>query len=140
MGLMDDVTKMAGLAGGGAVSGQGALLEGVVKMLGSGESGGGGGLAGLVQSFQTNGLGDVVASWVGTGQNLPVSADQVTKGLGAGRVEQLAQAAGLPDGVAASALASLLPTIVDRLTPGGAMPQGAQLQSLLGSVKSMLGA
>jgi uncharacterized protein YidB (DUF937 family) len=137
---MDDVTKMAGLAGGGATGGQAALLQGVLHMLSPGSAGAGGGLESVLQGFQKGGLGDIVASWVSTGQNLPVSADQVIQGLGAGRVTQLAQSAGLPEGAAASALASLLPTVIDRLTPGGAVPQGAQLGNLLGSVKSMLGA
>ena len=141
MGLFDEVTKMAGLAGGGAGGGQAALLQSVVQMLGAGDSAaGGGGLANIVQSFQKSGLGDQVASWVSTGKNLPISVDQLVQGLGAGRVKQLAQSAGLPEGAAASVLAGLLPTVIDRLTPGGTVPQQGQLDQLLGSVKSMFGA
>ncbi len=139
MGIFDEVAKAAGMAGGGAAGGQGALLQSVLQMLGSGDSAGGAGLAGIVQGFQKSGLGDTVASWVGTGQNLPISANQITQGLGAGRVQQLAQAAGLPEGAAASALASLLPSIIDRLTPHGALPEQGQLQQLIGAAKSMLG-
>lgn len=137
MGLLDDVTKLAGAASGG-VSGNAALLTGVLQMLGTGASGGG--LAGIVQGFQKAGLGDAVASWVSTGKNLPISADQLQQGLGAGHIQQLAKASGLTEGAAASALAGLLPTVIDRLTPTGAMPQAGQLQQLLATVKTALGA
>jgi uncharacterized protein YidB (DUF937 family) len=57
-----------------------------------------GGLDGLVQSFQQKGLGDVVSSWVSTGQNLPISADQITHVLGSDAVKNLAAKAARPDG------------------------------------------
>lgn len=136
MGLLDDVTKLAGMSGG-AGSGNAALLSGVMQLLGS--TGSGGGLANIVQGFTQNGLGDVVSSWVGKGANLPISADQLQKGLGAGHVKQLAQSAGLSEGAAASALATLLPTVIDKLTPDGAVPQSGQLPGLLSSVRGMLG-
>ena len=137
MGLLDDVTKLAGSAGS-ALPGNSALLKGVLQMLGSSEPGGG--LTNIVQGFQKAGLGDAVSSWVSTGQNLPISAEQLQQGLGAARVQQLAQASGLTEGAAAGALAGLLPTMVDRLTPNGSMPQAGQLQQLLASVKTVLGA
>ena len=136
MGMLDDVTKMAGLSGGG-LAGNAALLQGVLQMLGSG---GAGSLTNIVQGFSKAGLGDVVSSWVGTGQNLPISAEQLKQGLGAGALGQLAQSSGLSEGATASALAGLLPTVIDKLTPGGTLPQAGQLQQLLASAKSMLGA
>jgi uncharacterized protein YidB (DUF937 family) len=141
MSLFDDVTKMAGMAGltgGAAGGGQAALLQSVVQLLGS--AGSGGGLANIVQGFQKSGLGDQVASWVSTGKNLPISGDQLVQGLGAGRVKQLAQSAGLPEKAAASVLAGLLPTVIDRLTPAGAVPEDGDLNQLLGSVTSMFSA
>ncbi len=135
MGLLDDVAKLAGGAGGGQPDNS-ALLGSVVQMLGSGDAGG---LASLVQGFQKAGLGDIVGSWVGTGANLPVSPDQLQQGLGADRLQQLARAAGLSEGAAASALSGLLPTVVDKLTPGGTLPQAGQLPQLLGAVRAMLG-
>jgi len=137
MGLFDDVTKLSGLASGGA-TGNSALLKSVLQMLGSGETGGG--LTNIVQGFQQTGLGDTVSSWVSAGPNLPISAEQLQQGLGAGRVQQLAQSSGLTPSATASALAGLLPTVIDRLTPDGAMPQPGQLQQLLASVKTALGA
>jgi uncharacterized protein YidB (DUF937 family) len=136
MGLLDDATKLAGMSGG-APSGNAALLNGVMQLLGSNASGGG--LATIVQGFAQSGLGDLASSWVGKGANLPISPDQLLKGLGAGHVKQLAASSGLSEGAAASALAALLPTVIDKLTPDGAVPQTAQLQSLLSSVKGMFG-
>ena len=136
MGLLDGVTKLAGMSRG-APSGNAALLKGVMGLLGTG--GAGGGLAGIVQGFAKAGLGDVASSWVGKGANLPISPDQIQKGLGAGHLTQLAASAGLSEGAAASALATLLPTVIDRLTPDGAVPQAGQLEGLLSSVKGMFG-
>ena len=81
-----------------------------------------GGLSGLVQSFQQNGLGEVVSSWIGTGRNLPVSADQLQSVLGSEQVQALAQRLGLPLGDAGGQLATLLPQIIDGLTPNGRLP------------------
>jgi uncharacterized protein YidB (DUF937 family) len=135
MGLLDDVTRLAGLAGGS--TGSSALMQGVLQLLGSGESGGG--LTNIVGAFRQAGLGDAVSSWVSTGPNLPISAEQLMQGLGAGRVQQLAQSSGLTEGAAASALSGLLPTLIDRLTPDGTMPQSGQLDQLLKTVKGALG-
>jgi len=78
-----------------------------------------GGLDGLVQSFQQKGLGSVVSSWVGTGQNLPISADQITHVLGSDAVKNLAAKAGIsPDQVSAQ-LSTILPGLIDKLTPNG---------------------
>jgi uncharacterized protein YidB (DUF937 family) len=112
-------------------------MQGVLQLLGSGESGGG--LTNIVGAFRQAGLGDAVSSWVSTGPNLPISAEQLMQGLGAGRVQQLAQSSGLTEGAAASALSGLLPTLIDRLTPDGTMPQSGQLDQLLKTVKGALG-
>ena len=150
MGLLDSVlgSVMGNLAGGRQGGGAGAnilmqVLGGLLTQgggVGGGVGGLGGGLGALLQQLQRGGLGDVAASWVGTGQNLPISPEQLQQGLGAGRFKQLAQTSGLTEGAAASALAGLLPTVIDRLTPDGAMPQAGQLQQLLVSVKTALGA
>jgi uncharacterized protein YidB (DUF937 family) len=83
-----------------------------------------GGLAGLLQSFQQGGLGHVFQSWMGTGQNLPVTPDQLHSTLGSDVITRITQATGLPQGQVEQHLATLLPQIVDHLTPGGQMPQG----------------
>jgi uncharacterized protein YidB (DUF937 family) len=89
-----------------------------------------GGLAGLVQAFQKNGLGEIVSSWVSTGQNLPITPSQIEQGLDGDLLSQLASRAGLSSGAAGSQLAGLLPDVVDKLTPNGKIEAGG-LEQLL---------
>lgn len=124
MNLFDDVAgKLAGSTTGGS-GGQG-LVTSVVEML----SGHQGGLAGLAAAFQQKGLGDIVSSWIGTGQNLPVSADQVQQVLGEEQIRTFAQKTGISTEAAGQQLADLLPGVVDKLTPNGQIPQGGDLMS-----------
>jgi uncharacterized protein YidB (DUF937 family) len=132
MGLLD---QLGGLMGGGQQGGQaGGDLTGLV--LGMLTGGGGSGLASLVQQFTSAGLGNIVSSWVGTGQNLPISPAQVTQALGHDKVHEFAKQAGVPVEQASGVLAGLLPKLIDQLTPGGALPSGA---SLLAQAAAMLG-
>lgn len=78
-----------------------------------------GGMNQLVQKFDSAGLGDVVKSWVGTGQNMPVSAEQIANVFGSQNLNQLAQGMNLSSGDLSSTLAKLLPQVVDKLTPNG---------------------
>ena len=137
MGLLDDITRLAGGGAGGSLTANPALVQGVLQLLGSGQSGGG--LAGIIQGFQQAGLGDAISSWVSTGQNQPISPEQLLQGLGTARTQQLAQSAGVSEGAAASALAAILPTIVDRLTPDGQVPQSGQLNQLMSALKGAIG-
>ena len=135
MGLLDEITQ---LAGSGA-SGEHANVAGaVIEMLQSGQ---GGGLSGLVETFQSKGLGDIVSSWVGTGQNMPVSAQQLQSVLGNEYVQQIAAKAGISPDNAGSALAGLLPLIVDKLTPNGQLPAagGGLLDVVKGLFKGKAG-
>lgn len=81
---------------------------------------GDGGLEGIVAKFQQGGMGEVVQSWVGTGGNLPISADQIQSVLGSEQVAGLTKAMGIDS----SQLAHALPGLIDHLTPGGQLPQG----------------
>lgn len=115
-----------GLSGsGGAQSGGGGLggmLGGALGgALGGGSSGGGlsGGLGGLVQQFEQAGLGDVVGSWIGTGQNKSISPDQLGSVLGPDVLAQLARQVGMSEGEVGGQLSELLPQLVDKLTPNG---------------------
>ncbi|MFL6601973.1 MAG: YidB family protein [Steroidobacteraceae bacterium] len=83
-----------------------------------------GGLGGLLQAFQQGGLGHVFQSWIGTGQNLPVSPDQLHSTLGTDWISRITQATGLPQSQVEQHLSTLLPQIIDHLTPGGQLPQG----------------
>lgn len=116
MGLLDSVASQ--VLGS---STQNNLLNEVMGFLGNQQSGG---LAGLVQQFSGKGLGDIVNSWVSTGQNLPITPQQLEHGLGAATINQLASKTGLPPDQLGSQLSQLLPNVIDKLTPGGQMPQG----------------
>ena len=93
-----------------------------------------GGLQGLVQSFHDKGLGGIVSSWVSTGQNLPISADQIRQVLGSERVKQLAAAAGISPDLAGSSIAQVLPTIVDKLTPNGQVGDHSSVMDMIGGL------
>lgn len=118
----------------GALGGEHAgLLGSVLETVGKEQ---GGGLAGLVQAFQQNGLGDAVASWIGTGQNQPITAGQIQAVLGSDAVKQIAAKMGLsPDAVSAK-LAEVLPGAIDRLTPDGQLPEGGLLGQALSALRS----
>src|SRR6202047_5469637 len=89
-----------------------------------------GGLSGLVEQFHDKGLGALVSSWVGTGQNLPISADQIQHVLGSNQVKELAAKAGISPETCAAHLSQLLPLIVDHLTPHGQIsPPASVLES-----------
>jgi len=94
-----------------------------------------GGLAGLVQSFQSKGLGDIVNSWVSNGPNQPISPDQVHSALGSNTINDIAAKLGVSPQTASSGLSQLLPQMVDKLTPNGQIPDHS---SVLSSGLSML--
>lgn len=135
MGLLDSVIGALGNSGQGGGGGA-DLLGAVVGMLGQGggQAGGLGGLAGLVAKMQQSGLGDVAASWISTGQNAPISADQLGGVLGSDTVSNMASQLGMNHGHLLGQLSQLLPQVVDQLTPQGQMPQQGDLGSLLGGL------
>jgi uncharacterized protein YidB (DUF937 family) len=132
MGLFDDLKSVAGSVLGGA-AGQAPVAQSVLDMLGQS-----GGLGGLVQAFQRNGLGDIVGSWVGTGQNLPISSQQIQQVLGP-QVAQMAAQYGITTEAAGTAISRILPGLVDHLTPNGQLPAGSALEQGLSALRSKLG-
>jgi len=157
MGLLDDVlgsavpggnlakplmVGLAALLGARAVgSGLGGLLGGTetptqtppipspTPTAAPGQSQGGllGGLSSLLQSFQQNGHGDVINSWIGPGQNRPIAPDQLHQALGPEAVNNLSRLTGLPQDQLLSELSRVLPGVVDKLTPQGRMPDPAEM-------------
>lgn len=113
----------------GALGGQGDIAE-TVKSLGVT-----GGVGGLVDAFQKGGLSEVAQSWVSSGQNLPVSPEQIQAVLGSGVVGQFAEKLGVDPQTAAAKLSEILPGLVDKLTPGGKLPD----EGLGGAVGDLLG-
>jgi uncharacterized protein YidB (DUF937 family) len=97
-----------------------------------------GGIAGLADKFAQGGLGEVVQSWIGSGQNIPISANQIQSVLGDSVVQDVAKKMGISPDAASGQLAELLPGIVDHLTPNGAAPQPGELLSLTERLLSQL--
>ncbi len=154
MGLLDSVLgsvmggQQAQAGSGGGAGGLGniggllnmvtsnpQLMQAITGMLSN--DGGQGGLGGLVAKFQQAGLGDVVGSWISSGQNQPVSGDQLTNVLGSDAMSGLAQKLGVSPDAAAGQLSNILPGLIDRLTPNGQAPAGGLGDS--GDLMGMLG-
>jgi len=121
MGLFDSVV---GALAGGQSAGESPLLNVVMQLINNPQTGG---LGGLVQAFEQGGLGSVVNSWVSTGQNLPISAEQIKAVLGGGKLQEIATQLGISPDQASGSLAELLPKVVDHLTPNGQLPEGGSL-------------
>ncbi len=135
MGILDQLLGAAGGQGGaqfGSETQQGSLMDMATSMI----AGQPGGLSGLLDRFRSAGLGPQTDSWVSTGQNMPVSSDQMTNALGQGQVQGMSQKLGLPPGAVASALAMILPIVIDKLTPKGHVEQGGDMSGMLASLKS----
>ena len=135
MGLLDQligaVSKMSGQSAGT----DNPLLNSVLQIVNDPKTGG---LPGLVQSMKNGGLAQVVNSWISTGQNLPISADQIQSVLGSEQIKSLAGKLGLSTGQVSSQLAGLLPQVIDKLTPNGTLPQGDALAKGLELLKGKL--
>ncbi len=134
MGLLDSLAKNAlgGMLGGSAKQDPAAMLSGLLNEAG--------GLNGLMGQFQKAGLGNEFSSWVSTGQNQPVTADQVQNAVGADTIQNLANKVGMNVNTVLPLLSQFLPQIIDKLTPKGQIddnnPSGGQIQSVLTSVIS----
>lgn len=119
MGLLDNLESMAM----GKVAGCNPEAAAVLEMIQNHP----GGISGLVQSFHSNGLGGLVNSWIGTGENQAVSPAQIQQVLGSGQVQAMAQKLGISPDQASSTLSQLLPTIIDKLSPNGSLPDHSNL-------------
>jgi uncharacterized protein YidB (DUF937 family) len=127
MGLLDGLlgSVMGGMMGGGhAAPAQGAqgssqMIQMALQMLQQN-----GGIEGLLAKFQQAGMGQQAQSWIGTGQNMPISADALSQIFGHGQLGQMAQQMGISPEEAAGGLSQALPHVVDQMTPGGEIPDG----------------
>ena len=108
MGLLD------GFRGAGEL---GFVISGLIEKHG--------GLQGLVAHLQERGLGTAVRSWIGPGQNLPMSADQVHQAFGTNTLTDLAVRLGISPQQLAERVSELLPQAIDHLTPNGVLPTSA---------------
>ncbi len=131
MSLLNDI--VGGLAGQSLSSRQPAGANPVMQMAAQLISSSGG-LGALLQKFSTAGLGSAANAWVAQGPNPPLSADQLVSAVGQEQVNELAHQHGMPPQQAAQGLAQILPSIVDKLTPDGALNEnhsGSALESAL---------
>jgi uncharacterized protein YidB (DUF937 family) len=128
MGLLDSVLgqvlgagqtqpQAGGLGGLGDLGNLAGALGGLLANNGSQ-----GGLGGLVSKFEQAGMGDVIGSWVGTGKNAPISGGQLQDVLGNDVISGLAQKLGINSATLLPLLVTLLPTLIDQLTPKGQVP------------------
>ncbi|HEY9280592.1 MAG TPA: YidB family protein [Eoetvoesiella sp.] len=136
MGLLDSVISAVG-GGSSQAQGQASLLPALIQYVNNYP----GGLSGLIEKFQQGGLSDVIASWIGTGQNLPISGDQLQSVLGDSGVREIAQNSGMDNSSVLSNLSALLPGLVDNATPDGRVSTdgGLDTAALMGSLSGLLG-
>ena len=119
MGILDSLESSGILGKLGA-----AVLPVVLsEVMGAGNQGGA--LNAIVAKLEQAGFGDQVRSWIGTGQNLPITADQLKQVLGSDVVRQLAAKYNIPVDQVAEVLAHQLPLAVDRASPDGKLPHSA---------------
>ncbi len=138
MSFLDDLLGGQGRTGAGQAAGAGSLIAVAGQLIEKA-----GGVQGLVSMLQQHGLGGAVQSWVGTGANQPVSADQLGQALQHGGLGSLLEEAagklGVDPGTVLGGLSQVLPHAVDHLTPDGELPQGQGGGFNLGMLEGLAG-
>lgn len=135
MGLLDElVGSLAGGREGVSQDQAGTLVRGVLEALGS--DGADAGLDGLSSRLQQAGLGSAIASWIGNGANQSVPPDQLGAALRGSPFESVTKRAGLGGIAGAAILASVLPKLIDKLTPNGQPPDRERLRDLAAQAQS----
>jgi uncharacterized protein YidB (DUF937 family) len=129
MGLFDDI---AGAVMGKVMDGNQAGMAQIAMEIFNQY----GGLNGVLDKVKQGGLGELAASWVGTGANLPISAEQISSVLGSSAVAEMAAKFGITPEVLSNQIAQYLPSVIDKMTPNGEV--GANSGNLLSMVLGML--
>lgn len=133
MSMLDQIAgSLLNSVTGGGQGTQNPLLGAVMGLIEQN-----GGLGGLISRFQSSGLGEHAASWVGTGTNVPVSADQLRAALGGDTISQISNQLGIDPSQASDSLANLLPQVIDKLTPNGQVEGGDALQKGLAALGAL---
>jgi uncharacterized protein YidB (DUF937 family) len=137
MSLLDTFASALGNSPEGGGGKQAGLIAAAMEFVNNQP----GGLNGLIERFHEHGAGDIVSSWIGNGENKPISPDTLTNVLGSGAVGDLAQKAGVSGDQLSGMLASVLPHIVDHATPNGEVPAEGKLDltGALGSLGALAG-
>jgi uncharacterized protein YidB (DUF937 family) len=118
MGIFD---KFENAIGGSAQAGQEqheSMMQHAMQMFGNRDA-----IGSLLGNAQSQGLRHIVQSWISSGINQPIEPNHVSSILGQDGLEQLASRVGLPTGVASAVLSRVLPSVIDRLTPNGKLPE-----------------
>ena len=131
MSLLDNIAAVAGSLLSGSDK-QKQLTSAALSRISDPATGG---LLGLVNTLRQLGLDDVVSSWISTGENKPISPEQVQNALGEGQINQMAQNMGVSHQEVSTGLAGLLPQLIDKLTPDGKLPEGRVLDQGLELLK-----
>ena len=131
MGILDKAIEMLGGDHLPMMDTRMKLMQSALALLAN--NGQSGGIYGLMHQFNQAGLGSVIQSWIGTGDNAPISGEQLHRVLGAGQLHEISEETGLSQHVAADQLADMLPDLVDKLTPAGHVPPGG-----LGNMSNLL--
>jgi uncharacterized protein YidB (DUF937 family) len=121
-------------AGGAAPTSLNDLLKGGLGGLLAGGAAGtvlSGGLSDLLKQLQDSGHGEVAKSWVGTGQNHPISPTDLGSALGADRISTLTSQFGISQQELLDGLSHYLPQVVDHLTPSGQVPSAHEMERML---------
>jgi uncharacterized protein YidB (DUF937 family) len=129
--------SIKGLLGGGKSQGASDDVMGAVTGLFSGSGAVGsklGGLSGILDKFNVAGMGDKVQSWLGQGDNDPLTGDEVEQALGQDTIKEMAAKTGGSEQEVKSGLAGMIPGLVDKLTPDGGVPGMDQIGGLLKNV------
>ncbi|MBR8318695.1 MULTISPECIES: YidB family protein [Burkholderia cepacia complex] len=135
MGLLDIVGGLIGGQAGG--NSQSALITTALEFINNQP----GGLNGLIEKFKAGGAGEIIGSWVGTGENQPISPDTLQNVLGSDVVGSLASKVGIDPSQASSILAQVLPHVVNGATPNGEVPASGQvdMSNVLGTLTQLAG-
>lgn len=120
---------LGGLAGGGGGAGMIGMLMPMVGGLLAG-----GGLQKIMSGLEHQGAGAQAKSWVAMGENQPVSGQQMKEAVGADQVAQVAEKLGVSHDQAAEVLAKVIPHVVDKASPDGAMPSQEAVDSTVGAL------
>jgi uncharacterized protein YidB (DUF937 family) len=115
MGLLDGL--LGTMMGGTGAQSQNPLFAVALQLIQQN-----GGLPGILSKFEHGGMAEQAGSWVGTGQNVPVTGPQLQEILGSGSIGQIAAQLGLSHGDASAGLAQVLPQIINHFTPNGQVP------------------
>jgi uncharacterized protein YidB (DUF937 family) len=129
--LQSVISAAASGLGGGSQAQAGGLVSAVLALLQQQ-----GGMGAVLDQFRRNGMAQQADSWVSTGQNQAVSAEQVQQALGASSLGNIASQLGISQGQAGSALAQVLPELINQLTPQGRLPDNQM--DVIGQVLSAL--